>query len=172
MNAIGLGALEQCDMPQARVVGFNRVEKVRKHGEVGRDLIRLEPAFRQIRFLEQGAVNDVSDAADVAKPRVARRRVGQVDRDMDRAGPGLRQPARQPNDVPFPFREILVDCRATNQPPGAGHKHDSLARHEHISVQTTTGSFVSRVKCKINKNLCDGQSLVGSSRMLRQEETE
>ena len=85
MHAIGLGALQQGDVPQARIARLHRIHQVGQHRRVGGDLVGLQPALAELRLLEQRAVDDAGDAAQRRQRRAAGLRIRQVDGEEARA---------------------------------------------------------------------------------------
>ena len=128
VNAIGLGALQQCDMPELRRGRFERGHQIAQHQIVGADLVLIAPAVDQIRCLIERGINQVGGALQFGGGAQALRRIGQVDRNVPGAVKLARLATRQRQNVASPDAAEVPQCGISHQ-SGRARDHHFLVCH-------------------------------------------
>ena len=127
VNAIGLGALQQRDVPKLRRGRLERGHQVAQHQIVGADLVRIAPAVDQVRrFIERG-IDEVGGALQFGGDAHALRRVGQVDRNVAGAV-GARAACAATAPQPRIRQRAEVPQGGISHQPGRARDHDLLVR--------------------------------------------
>ena len=128
VNAIGLGALQQRDVPELRRDRLERGHQIAQHQVVGADLVRIAPAVDQVRrFIERG-IDEMGCALHFGGGAQALRRIGQVDRNVAGAVEFARLAPRQRHNVAAARRAEVPQCGISDQPRRA-RDHDFLVCH-------------------------------------------
>ncbi len=91
VGAVGLGALEQCHVLEAR----QGVERAFEHAPVALDLVRIEPAPDQLWLLVERRIDEVRRVAMIFEFGTRPPRVPQVNRQRASAALEVRRPARE-----------------------------------------------------------------------------
>ena len=130
MDAIGLGALQQRDMPELRRGRLERRHQVAQHRVIGVDLVLIAPAIDQIRRLIERGVDEMGCALQFGRCTRALGGIGQVDRDVTGAVELARLAPRQRDHLASAGAAEMPQGGVSHQPRGA--RDDYLFGHSHV----------------------------------------
>ncbi len=128
MHTIGLGALQQRNMPEIRRCGFEHAHQIAQHPVVGFDLPGVTPAIDQARRLIERGIDQMGCTAELSRGAAAILSAGEIDRHVPRTAEIAWFAARQRDAL------AIVGCAEVSQggaadQAGRAGDHDFLVGH-------------------------------------------